>query len=234
MDWEWHGKPGKGRDDWESVELVKLIRKLAPDILINNRLDLNDVKGYQPDIIAYEQIIPSPRPIVPDYEVGWEACHTLAGLWGYIREEFKWKTPEQLVNLLSDIVALGGNLLMNIGPTARGTFEPRAAEALKVYSDWMAVNGRAIYETVPSEFEAPDGCRFTQKNNRLYVHIQNWPHKAIHVKKLIGRVAYAQMLHDASEVFWTEVKQDGSVRFEPPLVRPKINVPVIEIFLKEE
>ncbi|EJL6659386.1 alpha-L-fucosidase, partial [Vibrio cholerae] len=48
VDWEWHGKPGKGRDDWESVELVKLVRKLAPDILINNRLDLNDVEGYQP------------------------------------------------------------------------------------------------------------------------------------------------------------------------------------------
>lgn len=141
VDWEWHGKPGKGRDDWESVELVKLIRKLAPDILINDRLDLNDVEGYQPDFICHEQVIPSSPPIVPDHAVGWEACHTLAGLWCYIREEFKWKTHEQLVNLLSDIVALGGNLLMNIGPTARGTFEPRACEALKVYSDWMAVNG---------------------------------------------------------------------------------------------
>ncbi len=168
------------------------------------------------------------------HAVGWEACHTLAGLWCYIREEFKWKTPEQLVNLLSDIVALGGNLLMNIGPTARGTFEPRACEALKVYSDWMAVNGRAIYETVPSELEAPDGCRFTQKNNRLYIHIQNWPHKAIHVKKLAGRVAYAQMLHDASEVFWNDVKHDDIVRLELPLVRPKVNVPVIEVFLKEK
>ncbi|WP_392396741.1 alpha-L-fucosidase [Vibrio mimicus] len=234
VDWEWHGKPGKGRDDWESVELVKLIRKLAPDILINDRLDLNDVEGYQPDFICHEQVIPSSPPIVPDHAVGWEACHTLAGLWCYIREEFKWKTHEQLVNLLSDIVAFGGNLLMNIGPTARGTFEPRACEALKVYSDWMTVNGRAIYETVPSELEAPDGCRFTQKNNRLYVHIQNWPHKAIHVKKLAGRVVYAQMLHDASEVFWNDVKHDGSVRLELPLVRPKINVPVIEVFLKEE
>ena len=58
--------------------------------------------------------------------VVWEACQTFSGSWGYHRDETSWKSPEQLIQMLIDTVACGGNLLMNVGPTARGTFDARA------------------------------------------------------------------------------------------------------------
>ncbi len=58
--------------------------------------------------------------------VVWEACQTLNGAWGYDRDNLDWKSPELLVRLLIDSVAKGGNVLLNVGPTARGEFEPRA------------------------------------------------------------------------------------------------------------
>ena len=99
-------------------------------------------------------------------------CHTFSGSWGYHRDETTWKDAGQLINILVDTVSLGGNLLMNVVPTARGTFDARAHTALETYGKWLHVNGRAIYGAGPSEYQAPNGTRFTQKGNRLYLHLQ--------------------------------------------------------------
>ena len=74
--------------------------------------------------------------------VTWEACQTLSGSWGYYRDEFTWKSPEMLIRMLINTVSNGGNLIMNVGPTARGYLDYRAEEALKVYADWMKYNSR--------------------------------------------------------------------------------------------
>ncbi|MGO8070628.1 alpha-L-fucosidase, partial [Rhizobium leguminosarum] len=74
-------------------------------------------------------------------------------------------------------VALGGNLLMNVGPTGRGTLDARAISALEVYQNWMVVNGRSIYGAGPSRYTVPAGCRYTQRGNRLYLHVYNWPYR---------------------------------------------------------
>ena len=69
-----------------------------------------------------------------------------------------------LIRMLVNTVSLGGNLLMNVGPTARGYLDARAEAALKVYADWMKYNSRSIYGCTMAEpeFKAPADCRFTQ------------------------------------------------------------------------
>lgn len=142
-------------------------------------------------------------------------CQTFSGSWGYYRDEESWKSPAQLLQILIDGVALGGNLLMNVGPTARGTFDQRAIDALAVYADWMRLHSRAIYGAGRSDYQAPDGCRFTQKGNRLYLHIYNWPNLYLHLDGLAGKVKYAQLLNDASEVLWVGAQTDP--HFVPPV-----------------
>jgi len=239
---ELNGLKGKGHLDWESEALVRTVRELQPDIIINNRLDL---AGLPPDIVTPEQYVPRAWPERNGKRVTWEACHTLSGSWGYHRDEATWKSPEQLVQLLVDNVAMGGNLLMNVGPTARGTLDHRAKAALDVYADWMAVNARSIYGCTESKLPAPRDCRYTQNGNRLYLHIFNWPFRHIHLDGLGGgKVEYAQFLHDGSEVKWLppseltlwsntemEVRSD-SLTLELPVRKPPVVVPVIEIFLK--
>jgi alpha-L-fucosidase len=235
------GLPGKGRKDWQSVELLSLVRRLQPEIVVSNRLDLDDLIAGVPDVMTPEQYTPRTPPRFKGREATWEVCHTFSGSWGYYRDEESWKSPEQLVKLLIDSVALGGNLLMNVGPTGRGTFDQRAIDALEVYGDWLRLHGRAVYGAGRSSFTAPDGCRFTQRDDRLYLHICNWPFQHLHIDGLAGKVAYAQFLHDASEVQWIGPRNDPhfvppvgatTLTLELPVKKPSVVVPVVELILK--
>ncbi len=236
---DYRGLPGKGHDDWESEQLLRLTRELQPKIIINNRLDLPVENA---DIHTPEQYQPREWVHVGGKPVVWEACQTFSGSWGYHRDEATWKSPEQLIQMLVNSVACGGNLLMNVGPTARGRFDHRALDALDVYADWMQLHNRAIYGCTQSEFAAPVDCRFTQNGNRLYLHVFSWPFRHIHLDGMAGKVEYAQLLNDASEVkilesgTQTSHVQPGmpedALTLEVPVVKPDVVVPVIELFLK--
>jgi alpha-L-fucosidase len=167
----------------------------------------------------------------------WESCQTLAGSWGYNRDEnWTWKSPQTLIELLINCVSLGGNLIMNIGPTSRGCFDERADDALDVYAKWMKYHARSIYGCTMAEpgFTAPVGCRLTQSNDdkRLYLHLFEYSGKDILIPNLAGKVEYAQMLHDGSEIIFTE-SENGYVKFRLPQYRPNVVIPVIEFFLKD-
>ncbi len=77
------------------------------------------------------------------------------GSWGYHRDESTWKSNKQLVVLLIETVSKGGNLLLNVGPTARGTFDDRAKLRLKEIGEWMKFQNRSIYgcTQTPEEFK---------------------------------------------------------------------------------
>ena len=235
-----NGIAGKGKDDWGSEELVAMMRSLQPKIIINDRLNL---PLDQPDVHTPEQFQPRGWVEKGGKPVFWETCQTFSGSWGYHRDENTWKSPEQLVQMLVNTVSTGGNLLMNVGPTARGTFDSRAKDALKAYGDWLDVNGRSVYGCSMSEFDAPEGCRFTQNGKRVYLHIYNWPFKHLHLDGLAGKVAYAQFLHDASEMHFKEHGsavhsaleekcEESVLTLDIPVLKPNVTVPVIELFLK--
>ncbi len=223
---EYKGMPGKGREDWQSEKLYKMIRELKPNIILNNRLDL---PTEYVDIHTPEQWQPTEWVKVDGEPVVWETCQTFSGSWGYHRDETTWKSPGQLIRMLINTVARGGNLLMNVGPTARGTFDARAMDALGVYRDWMALHSDAIYGCTMSEFKEPQDCRLTQKDNRLFVHVYAWPFRHLHMDGLAGKVAYAQLLNDGSEIKFTE--QDERLTLNLPVIKPDVVVPVIELEL---
>ena len=233
---------GKGKQDWEAEELIALARKLQPGIIIDNRTELEQ------DIWTPEQY--QPLEWVKHSESGeyltWEACQTFSGSWGYHRDEATWKSPEMLINMLVNTVCIGGNLLMNVGPTARGYLDYRAENALKVYADWMKYNSRSIYGCTMAEpeFTAPRGTRLTQSvdGKRLYIHLVEYPYEFLEFRGLADKIDYAQFLHDGSEVLYTlgsvdhfsEARTESAdlVAFKIPIVKPNTIVPVIEVFLK--
>ncbi len=234
-DGDYKGMPGKGRKDWDSEKLLAMIRKISPKIILNNRMDLPDAA----DIYTPEQVQPTEWFKVDGEPAVWEACQTFSGSWGYHRDEDTWKSPGQLIRMLVNTVSCGGNLLMNVGPTALGTFDPRALKALGVYRDWMALHSESIYGCTQSEFSAPQDCRLTQNGDRLYVHVYAWPFKFLHLKGLGGKVAYARFLHDGSEVRihmpeWESrqlsIDADTLV-LDLPIKKPDVVVPVIELTL---
>ena len=233
---------GKGKDDWEAEKLIATSRSLQPGIIIDNRT------GIEQDLWTPEQY--QPQAWLRHRETGelvtWEACQTFSGSWGYYRDETSWKSPEMLIQMLIQTVSLGGNLLMNVGPTARGCFDYRAQAALQSFADWMKFNSRSIYGCTMAEpeFQAPNGCRLTQNEDgkRLYVHLFQYPYAFLELPGFAGKVEYAQFLHDASEVRFSEnsvehfsegrTQSDDLLVLNLPAVKPPVIVPVIELFLK--
>ena len=234
---------GKGKDDWESEKLIATVRSLQPDIIIDNRSEIDQ------DIWTPEQYQPMQWVTHPETGelVTWEACQTFSGSWGYFRDEQTWKSPEMLIRMLVNTVSIGGNLLMNVGPTARGYLDYRAEAALAVYAEWMKYNSRSIYGCTMAEpeFETPADCRLTQSQDgsRIYIHLFAYPFAHLKLRGFSGKIEYAQFLHDGSEVLFSDgsinhfsaqnEKTDSEITvLYLPDVKPHCLVPVIEIFLK--
>lgn len=222
---EHNGLTGKGKDDWEAEELIATARSINPEIIIDNRAEIEQ------DLWTPEQY--QPEEWVRDDDgnlVVWEACQTFSGSWGYHRDETSWKSPEMLIRMLVNTVSLGGNLLLNVGPTGRGYFDYRAISALDAIGEWMKYNSRSVYNCTQSDFNAPRDVRFTQNGKLLYAHIFAYPFKTIRLPNLANKVDYAQFLHDASELIWYEEDDDLIINLPP--IKPNQLVPVIEIMLK--
>lgn len=151
--------------------------------------------------------------------------------------------------MLIDGVSKGGNLLLNVGPNGRGDLDPVSVERLRGIADWTTLHARAIHGAGPSTYQPPADSRYTQRGNRLYLHLFSWPLRHVHLAGLAGKVVYAQLLHDASEIrFQDRSAQDSAhsnlddptlaalgdtVTLTLPDRRPDAAVPVVEIFLRD-
>ncbi|UMB53758.1 alpha-L-fucosidase [Lutibacter sp. A64] len=243
LDYSIPGKHGKGREDWGSVELMKLIRKLQPEIIVNDRLDLKEYAGGW-DFTTPEQFKVEEWPTYNGEKIPWETCQTFSGSWGYYRDELTWKDNKQLLVLLIESVSKGGNVLLNVGPNGRGEIDYRAESALKKMGTWMKYNGKAIYgcTAAPEEFEVPANSLLTYnpKTHRLYIHLLDYPLQNFTLKGMKGKIKYAQFLHDNSEIkianrhgaWGKEEMAAQDVNLSLPVVKPNVEIPVIEIVLK--
>jgi alpha-L-fucosidase len=237
-DWGW--SKGKGRDDWRSEELLAMTRELQPSVIVNDRLDLPEAGGIK----TPEQYQPRGWMEVDGRRVLWEACQTFGGSWGYYRDEYTYKSVDMLVRMLVDTVSKGGNLLLNVGPNARGELDPRAVERLRGMGEWMRLHDRSIYGCTASDFTPPPDCRYTQNGDRLYLHLFAWPFRHVHLDGMAGRIEYAQLLNDGSEIKMLSLEPDpeaqtihmggtsGTLTLELPVRKPPVTVPVVELFLK--
>jgi alpha-L-fucosidase len=251
--WSDYGSTLFGEDNRDKADrLVGLIRSLQPQILINDRLyGIYELpgKGWGWDYRSPEQSMPAGWVTMEGQKVPWETCQTIDGSWGYNRDKrvtsrHGWKSSEQLIRMLIETVSKGGNLLLNVGPTARGTFEPGMLERLSDIGDWMRLNSSSIYgcTAAPEEFPRPENCLLTYNpgSNRLYVHLLEWPMGKFHLPGFAGKVEYAQLLNDDSEIrirggggAWDWVwSEENTLTLNLPMEKPDVEIPVIELILK--
>jgi alpha-L-fucosidase len=146
-------------------------------------------------------------------------------------------------------VSKGGNLIMNVGPTARGKFDARALSRLDDYAKWMEVNSPSIYgcTEAPAEFVAPENTVLTYNptDNRLYIHLRAYPGTRLSCP-FVDRVACARFLHDGSEIqlerhgaqaahvqSFYKTGCEGVTYFKLPALKPDVVTPVIEVVLNK-
>lgn len=242
FDFSYPGEHGKGRDDWDSKGLLEIARTLQRGVIVDNRLDLNDVPGGW-DFVTPEQFQVGEWPRVNGKCVPWETCQTLGGAWGFYRWPQEWKSAGQLVTLLVDTVSKGGNLLLNVGPTARGEIEPAAQERLEAMGRWLRVNGRAIYgcTAAPAGLTPPQGSILTWNptTKRAYATLTAYPTQWLECPFANG-VDFVRLMDTGVEIEVRKPKTQGEFgdvrlrdQFVLPTSRPQSVLPVLEIKLKE-
>ncbi len=173
---------GEWIKDWTEPKgkaLYGYVRSLQPAIIINNRVGkgrkgmegLSKGDEYAGDFGTPEQQVPPEG--LPG--VDWETCMTMNDTWGYKAYDENWKSSEDLIRTLADVVSKGGNFLLNVGPTSEGLIPRASVQRLQDMGKWMAVNHESIYGTTASPIGLPEWGRCTAKGNKLYLHVFDWP-----------------------------------------------------------
>lgn len=160
-------------------ELYSFILDLQPDAIVNNRVDKGrmGMSGMNKEG-SFVGDFGTPEKEIPDTGmegVDWESCLTMNNSWGYKSVDHNWKSKENLIQSLVEIVSKGGNLLLNVGPTAEGEIPESSVERLQAMGEWLETNGESIYGAKASPYEKPEWGRYTTKEEVLYAHVFDWP-----------------------------------------------------------
>jgi len=151
-------EPGYSKIIDQDIDMAKIAamgRRNQPGLIVVDRAEGTEFENYR----TPEQQIPA-KPL--DYP--WETCMTMAGSWSYVPGD-TYKPAGTIIHNLVDIVAKGGNYLLNVGPSPLGDYHEAAYERMKEIGAWMKVNGDAIYATRPIAPYKEDNVCFTQNKN---------------------------------------------------------------------
>ena len=148
LDGGWVAPP---RQDIKMDRIAAMARAHQPNLLIVDRTIHGKFENYQ----TPERSIPEAQQSFP-----WESCITLSNDWSWIPNA-KFKSAKQVLTLLAEVTAKGGNLLLGVGPTPEGVIQPEVTTILNEIGDWLRVNGRAIYNTRITPNYRNGDCWFT-------------------------------------------------------------------------
>lgn len=194
-------------EKWKATDLIRMVREYQPDVVIDNRLEgAGDNHGsiatanpliYSGDFASPEQIIP-PGGVQDELgeQIPWELCATMNNHWGFCNYDYDYKSPEMLVRKLVECVSKGGNMILNVGPDARGNIPRQSVDILEKIGAWMKKNGESIYGCGICELPKPEWGRYTKKGNTIYAHVYEEPLGALPLygiaPELLDKVYYVE------------------------------------------
>ena len=152
----------------------------------------------------------------------WEEDQGIGKSFGYNREETvsDYKAPEALIRLLVDTVSRGGNLLLDIGPTADGRIPVIMQERLLQMGSWLKVNGEAIYGSHPwKQAGEGDTIRYTRNGDAVYAIALAWPGSelTLHAPQASSQTT-VELLGQSGTLHWSE--RGGSLHIQTPAFHP--------------
>jgi len=182
---------GEWINEWtepQGKELYNFVRNLQPHIIINNRVG----KGRQgmAGMNAYDDAAgdfgtPEQEILDQSTKLDWESCMTMNDHWGFNKHDKNFKSTEALIKNLIDIAAKGGNYLLNIGPTAQGSFPEESIYRLKEIGEWMNINSEIIHNSRGTKNYIENESIYYIKSKdgkNIYAVLTEWPGKNISIK----------------------------------------------------
>lgn len=185
IDIMWYDHVG-GRDwsKWRFDKLFAMMYRLQPELLVNNRAARfcgpNSPGDQGPSSPEFEQMCqgdyytPEGRIGTIDIAKDWESCIHVGKGWSY-RGEDGFKGPEECIRMLVSCTTGGGNLLLNFGPRADGTFTDGESSVARATGAFLNQYGDAIYGTRGGPYKNGPWGGSCHKGNKLYLFIYEWP-----------------------------------------------------------
>ncbi len=214
--------------DWRLDRTYGLIHRLQPAALVGN----NHHRAPKPgeDFQMFEQDLPGQNTAghSPDAVVGalpLETCDTMNRSWGFNRSDTAFKSPRELIHRLVRAAGHNANLLLNVGPTPEGEFQPEVTERLRAVGTWLKTAGVSVYGTRGGPISPRAWGVSTQTAEHVYLHVLEWQDRWLAVPGLQG-LSRPRLLQDGKPVRTVEV--DGATVIELPAeVRDPIDTIVV-------
>jgi len=189
-DWE------QSAEKWKAAEIRKMILDRNPVAVINSRL-----QGYG-DYATPEQGLPVKRPA----EKYWELCMTINDSWGYQQNDREFKSPGQIINIFSECLSKGGNMLLDIGPKADGSIPSEEVNVLKELGKWTRKHAEAIYGT---EGGLPAGCFYgpstlSKDSTMLYLFVHGNPKGQVMLQGIKNKINRIYVVGNGTKLTWKE------------------------------
>jgi alpha-L-fucosidase len=160
----------------------------------------------------------------------WETCMTMNHSWAYNPRDKAYKSAAHLINNLVEIASRGGNYLLDVGPSPRGTFPPQAVERLNALSQWMAVNGESIHGTTYGPLQHLLFGRTTATEDTVYLLVWDWPSSGkINLGAMPGVVSGVSLLAGQESLPFDQPGNNLTIRI--PQQPPDSPVSVLAIHL---
>ncbi|MEI6521141.1 MAG: alpha-L-fucosidase [bacterium] len=180
---------------WESYELNAMVRKLQPEIIINDRSQLAEDFGTPEEHIT-----------AATGGRAWEACMTFNGSWGWQQTPPEdWHSVRKVLDMLRTCTAGAGNLLLNIGPLPDGSVPNEAIERLDKVGQWLDTYGEIIYGDVkPVSSIVSAMGNWTRKRNKVYYWCSRWPGEKLALGAIHGKLLSAKLYPNGPELTFNQ------------------------------
>jgi alpha-L-fucosidase len=199
---------------WESAKMNAMARELQPHIIINNRSQLDEDFGTPEEHIRAE-----------DVGRAWEACMTFNGAWGWQPTPPEdWHSVRNVLGMLRQVTAEGGNLLLNIGPLPDGSVPPEATQRLTAVGKWLKTHGEPVYgktSRVKGMEWMPTGS-WTVKGNTAYYWCARWPGKELAIGGLKTKLLSASLLANGKPLAFDQDKDRLVIKGLPAACPDKV------------
>jgi alpha-L-fucosidase len=187
---------------FEYEKLYDMIHTLQPDAVIQNNRHNKPLPGE--DIQGFEQDLPGKNTAgfndTTIYGLPIEVCMTINDHWGYSADDHNTKSTRHLVHNLVRSASVGGNYLLNVGPTALGEIVPQQAARLRRVGLWLQANGESVYGTSAGAIAPTEVTASTRKGEKHFVHILDTVTDSVTLTGVPETVTHAHQLSDGRVV----------------------------------
>ncbi|TSA38754.1 MAG: alpha-L-fucosidase [Porphyromonadaceae bacterium] len=208
----WFDTDGKSAP-WDQETTYKLVRKLQPDIVINERLDLGDQGGWNEGVIGPRADFHTPEQTVGNFDQRpWESCMTLSkhDQWSWGGHADGVKSAGQCLEMLIRCAGGDGNMLLDVGPMPTGEIAPEQVSVINEIGLWLAKYGRSIYGTRGGPWKPDKSGVSTYRGNTIYLHILNQPGDTLELPAIPAKIVRATAL-SGGKVSVTQTEKNISI-----------------------